>query len=282
MTVLFKTIVFLLLFFLMGVFCQEEILAGNDVAAEVGDRQISAEEFQNILIHYRLHGNTKKILQTLTLEGKDQILNAHVEEKLLSIEAKKRKIDKEPQIRQSIQNAKDKILAEALVNKEISLLDLSDAGLMTFYNENAESFITKTRVKARHINTRTEEEAETALKEIMNGRDFIEVATERNIDSSKSKGGDLGWVAKGAMVKPFEDALFSLKKGQVSDIVKTSFGYHIIKVEEIDKGKTKPFETVKEDIKKQIIDDHISQLKKELRKKYPVQINRKLLQEAKM
>ena len=79
------------------------------------------------------------------------------------------------------------------------------------------------------------------------------------------------------MVKSFEDALFSLEEGQVSDIVKTSFGFHIIKVEEIDKGKLKPFDVVKDKVKKQIIDQHISQLKENLTKKYPVKINKELL-----
>jgi peptidyl-prolyl cis-trans isomerase C len=280
MTVLFKTVVFLFLFSPVGVFCQEKLSAGSDVAAEVGNRQISAEEFQNILTHKRLRGDTKQILQTLTPEGKDQILNALVEIMLLSIEAKKRKIDEEPKVRLLIQNATDKILAEALVQRQIDELDLRDAILKKFYDNNAELFTTSPRIKARHINTRTEEEAQAALKEIMNGRDFIEVATERNIDSSKSKGGDLGWVKKGVMVKPFEDALFSLKKGQTSDIIKTSFGYHIIKVEEIEKGKIRPFDTVREEIKKRLIENHISQFKEDLKKKYPIYINTELLQKT--
>jgi peptidyl-prolyl cis-trans isomerase C len=280
MTVIIKAIVYIFLFSPAGVFCQEEMPPANDLAAEVGNRQISAEEFQNVLINHRLHGDTKQILQTLTMEGKKQILNALVEVMLISIEAKKLKIDDEPKIRLSIQNAKDKILAEALVQRKIDELNLSDSRVKKFYNNNTELFTTSPRVKAMHINTRTKEEAETALKEILNGRDFVEVATERNIDSSKSKGGNLGWVKKGVMVKPFEDALFSMKKGQTSGIIKTSFGYHIIKVEEIDKGKIRPFETVREDIKKRLIDNHISQFKEDLKKKYPVYINTELLQKA--
>ena len=116
-----------------------------------------------------------------------------------------------------------------------------------------------------------------ALSEVKSGGKFNEVAAERNIDSTKLRGGDLGWIVKGIMVKSFEDALFSLEEGQVSDIVKTSFGFHIIKVEEIDKGKLKPFDIVKDKVKKQIIDQHISQLKENLRIKYPVKINRELL-----
>jgi peptidyl-prolyl cis-trans isomerase C len=277
--------VLLTFFFILSCWSNEaisqEIKSPNTFAvAEVGDRVILDDEFQRILIQYRKSGDMKKIVNTLTADGKEAILNELVDNKLFAIEALNQGIDNDPQVKQTIQNAIDDVLAESLLKWEISRLDLSNAGLMTFYNKNAESFITRIRVKARHINTRSKEEAEATMKEIRNGRDFAEVATERNIDSSKSKGGDLGWVVKGTMVKPFEEALFSLKEGQLSGIIKTSFGFHIIKVEKIDKGKPKPFETVKDEIKKRIIGKHISQLKNELRKKYPVHINRELLQAA--
>ncbi len=260
--------------------CQETKSIGASTVAKVGDRMILDEEFQQILIQYRKSRDMKKLVNTLTAEGKESILNELVDKKLFALEALSRGIDKDPQVKQAIQNAVDTVMADFLLKKEISRLDLSDTGLMTFYNENATSFITRTRIKARHINTRSKEEAVAAMKEIENGRDFAEVASERNIDSSKSKGGYLGWVSRGIMVKSFEEALFSLQDGQRSDILKTSFGFHIIKVEEIDKGKPKPFETVKDEIKKQMIDKHISQLKDGLRRKYPVHINKKLLQAA--
>ena len=253
---------------------------GARIVAKLGDHTISIDEFQKALIFYRKGNDMKKVLETLTPEGKERILNELVETNLLAMEAKDSGLDKEPQVLQAIQNATNKILAAFLVEKEISRLDLSEAGMSKYYEENTDLFRNPDRIKARHINTRSKEEAEAAMKEIRNGRDFAEVATERNIDSSKSKGGDLGWVVKGIMVKPFEDALFSLEKEQKSDIIKTSFGYHIIKVEEIDKGKIRPFETVREDIKKRLIDNHISQFKEDLKKKYPVYINTELLQKA--
>jgi peptidyl-prolyl cis-trans isomerase C len=260
---------------------QEAIDSGDDIVASVGEAKITKQEYKNYLLLYRKSGDFKKIAETLTPVGKARILNELIEHHVLVLEAKNSGLDKDPRVRQAIESAIQNVLATSLLKKELSHLDLTDEGLRLFYRENPESFMTGKRVKARHIITKTEEEAETALNELDKGIDFIMLASERNIDSTKSKGGELGWIVKGSMVKPFEDALFSLKKAQLSDIVKTSFGFHIIKVEEIDKGKPKSFETVKDEIKKQMIEHHIFQLKDRLRGKYPVFINKKVLQAEK-
>lgn len=246
--------------------------------ASVGEATITRQEYETYLLLYRRSKDFKKIAETLTPGGKARILNELIAHHVFALEAKKRGLDKAPGVRQAIDTAIENVLAASLLKKELSHLDLTDKRLRRFYRENPELFMTGKRVKARHIITKTKKEAETALNELDKGKDFILLASERNIDSTKLKGGKLGWIVKGSMVKPFEDALFSLKEAQLSDIVKTSFGFHIIKVEEIDKGKPKPFETVKDEIETQIIDQHIGQLKDRLRGEYPVYINKKVLQ----
>ena len=243
-------------------------------------RRISAESFQEALIRLRASKDMKNMLKTLNPQGKEDILNEMIDDKLLAVDARKRKLDKDPKIQQAIQDAVDQVLAKALIQKEVSSLNLSEASLKNFYQDNAAMFRLSDRIQARHIITRTQPEAQAALDRVKAGEDFKTVASEVNIDATKSKAGDLGLVPRGIMVKPFEDALFSLSEGETSGIVKTSFGFHIILAEEIEKGQLRPFETVKEDIRQHMINTHIEQLRKNLREKYHVWINRELLEKS--
>ena len=88
------------------------------------------------------------------------------------------------------------------------------------------------QIRASHILVSTLDEAKTVISELEDGKDFAKLAKKYSSCPSKEQGGDLGFFSKGQMVKEFEDAAFSLKKGEISDPVKTQFGYHIIKLTE--------------------------------------------------
>jgi parvulin-like peptidyl-prolyl isomerase len=95
--------------------------------------------------------------------------------------------------------------------------------------------MTDEQVHARHILLETEEEAQTVLAQLEAGEDFVSLAQELSTDeSTREDGGDLGWFPRGMMVPEFEEATFALQPGETSDIVQTSFGYHIILIEERD------------------------------------------------
>ena len=89
-------------------------------------------------------------------------------------------------------------------------------------------------VRARHILVKTEDEAKKLLEEIKAGKSFGDAAKEVSLCPSGRDGGDLGFFGKGMMVKPFEDAAFALKEGEVSEPVETQFGWHLIKLTGID------------------------------------------------
>jgi len=110
----------------------------------------------------------------------------------------------------------------------------------------------KPEIKASHILVKDEATAKKVKEELGQGKSFEELAKQYSEDTSKEKGGDLGFFGPGKMVKEFEDAAYKLKKDEVSEPVKTQFGYHIIKVTDI-KEPEKSFEQSKADIKKELI-----------------------------
>jgi peptidyl-prolyl cis-trans isomerase D len=141
-------------------------------------------------------------------------------------------------------------------------LTLSEADLRKQYDANRDNFRTPERVRVRHILVKTmdkpkeedeklKKKAEDLLKQIRGGADFAELAKKNSEDTvSAAKGGDLDWVQRGQMVKPFEDAAFSLKPKQISDVIKTEFGYHVVEVTAKEEARMKPFEEVRESIQK--------------------------------
>lgn len=124
------------------------------------------------------------------------------------------------------------------------LAEPTEADLRAFYDDNPEQFQRPEQVKASHILFMVEadageaakaakrKEAEEVLAQIKGGADFAALAREHSDCPSSSQGGDLGFFGRGQMVPPFEEAAFALRPGQMSGIVETRFGYHIIKVEE--------------------------------------------------
>lgn len=135
-----------------------------------------------------------------------------------------------------------------------------DATLQRTYAENIDSYKIPERVNARHILVMTQgkpkedanklkAKAEDLLAKLRGGADFAELAKTSSDDSgSGQKGGELGWLTRGQTVKEFEDAAFSLPPGQISGIVTSSFGYHIIQVNAHEPGRTRPFEEVKPEL----------------------------------
>lgn len=145
---------------------------------------------------------------------------------------------------------------------------ISDAAVADFYEKNASQFATPEMVRARHILIRSDDKAspedqakaKTRIEEIAQrikaGEDFGEVAKETSEDpGSGAQGGELGWFEKGRMVPEFEKAAFALKPGDVSEPVKTQFGYHLIQLEEHKDAGQKPLDEVKDQIRQRLAQD---------------------------
>ncbi|MGA1863939.1 MAG: peptidylprolyl isomerase [bacterium] len=140
-------------------------------------------------------------------------------------------------------------------NEEVSENEIKD-----FYDNHPENFQTPERIQASHILIKIDPEDTPEVKEqkrqklsdirkqIEDGADFAQLAREYSDCPSKSRGGDLGMFERGRMVKPFEDAAFQLKVGEVSDIVETQFGLHLIKLTDHQEGQAMPLENAREKI----------------------------------
>lgn len=122
-------------------------------------------------------------------------------------------------------------LYQNLLAYEISTKDvvLTDDQIAKDYEDNKDYYLEPAQVKASHILVRTKEEAQAVLDELKKGADFVSLAKARSIDTGTAEyGGDLGYFGKGEMIAAFEEAAFALSPGQLSGIIETEYGFHII------------------------------------------------------
>jgi peptidyl-prolyl cis-trans isomerase D len=136
-------------------------------------------------------------------------------------------------------------------------VDVTDEDLRQAYEEERERFQTAEERRVRHILIEVadgqEDAARTAAQgvetRLRNGEDFAAVAAEVSADAgTKTQGGDLGWIGRGMLVGPFEDTLFAMQVGDISAPVRTEFGFHIIRLDEVRAGEEQPFEAVRDEL----------------------------------
>ncbi|WP_136516180.1 peptidylprolyl isomerase [Geomonas edaphica] len=169
-----------------------------------------------------------------------------------------------------------------------SKVQVAEADAKKFYDDNRTKYFEQgAQVRASHILIGTKEsaskeereqakaKAEALLERIKKGEDFAEIAKKESTCPSKDKGGDLGFFGQGDMVPPFEKAAFALKPGEISGLVSTVFGYHIIKLTEANPPRVQPFDEVKakivEYLKREKVRAEIPALIKELREKAKIE-----------
>ncbi len=181
-------------------------------------------------------------------EGKKRYLDSLILREIIYHEAEKEGITKEPSIVNRIEDTKKKVVIEEYLKRKIEGgLSPSEKDTDAFYQANKDAFDNAESIRVRHILVKTQEEAEKIGKLLADGEDFAKLARENSICPTASEGGDLGYFKRGDMVEEFDKAAFELKKpGDISPIVQTRFGFHVIQLVDKDQLMEK-FNTEKRD-----------------------------------
>lgn len=148
---------------------------------------------------------------------------------------------------------------------------VDEAEARKIFEENISKVKPEQEISARHILVDTEEEAKEVKAQLEGGADFAKLATEKSKDKN-AEGGSLGFFSRGQMLKPFEDAAFALDVGEISEPVKTSFGWHIIEVQEKRNQELPSFEDVKDPIISQLVVRKAQSVIGDLRSKAKIEI----------
>lgn len=260
----------------------EDVPGADPVVITVGDERITKSEFERLIA--ALPDQARAQAQG---PGKKKVAEQIAELKALAQEARKRGVDRKPETKQLIAFQTDNLLANSLYRDIAATAKPDEAADRAYYDQHKNEF---EQVKASHILIRfkgspvqlkpnqkdlTEEEAlakaQDLRKRLAAGEDFAKLATAESDDSTAAaKGGSLGSFSHGQMVPAFEQAAFSLPVRQISEPVKTQFGYHLIRVEghEIQK-----FEDVQPVIEQRLKPEMARKAVDEIRKQTPVSLN---------
>jgi peptidyl-prolyl cis-trans isomerase C len=247
----------------------------NKVIVTIGDQKITVGEYENLI-----NALPAQYQASARGAGKRAFAERIVELKILAGEAEKRKLDQEPKTKEEIAFQRDNLLAQAMFENLQNSAKVDAAAVEKYYNEHKSEFEV---LKARHILIRVKgapmqaapgkpelsdpealAKAQAIRKKLVAGEAFAALAKAESDDSgSAAQGGELGEFRKGMMVPPFEEAAFAAKIGEVTEPVKTPFGYHLIEVES---HVVKPLPEVRADIEKKLRPALASEMVASLRK----------------
>ena len=192
--------------------------------------------------------------QQLTGDAKRDYLVFYVADVMLVAKAAEgKKVGDQKEFKSRLAFIRNKLLMETLLQQE-GKAALTDAAMKKVYDDAVKQMGAEQEVRARHILVPTEDEAKAVLAEIKKGADFAELAKQKSKDpGAAAEGGDLGYFGKEQMVPEFAETAFKMDKGQMSDPVKTQFGWHIIKVEDKRAKPVPEFTQVKEQVETYVV-----------------------------
>lgn len=182
-------------------------------------------------------------------KGKQTLCEELIKQELIHIDALDKKFNENESFKKEMDEITRSILAKYYLNDLFSNIEVSDKEIEDYYNENKNLYMSKYKFRAKHILVETEQKAFDLKKEYENGKSFEDLAKDNSLCPSKEVGGDLGEFSQGNMVLEFENACIEAKVNEVTDPIKTQFGYHLIKLLSKDEPKQLELQNVKDEIK---------------------------------
>ena len=253
----------------------EIILPPETILASFGGQTITLGEFNQLW---------EEVPEDYKLElDKSMALDQMISEKLLIQEAKNMGLEEDSDVLEQIKKITEQILVQVLIEREIlDKIKINDEEILEYYEQNKDSFTEKEQVYLYNILLETEEEAQNVLEQLKAGGDFSEIAKEKSTGPSAAQGGDLGYLAKGTIILEIEEVIFALELEELSEVIKTDFGFHILKITEKKPETVKTLEEVKEDIIQILLpnkqNEAFENLLEELKGKAEIEINEEALQ----
>ena len=258
----FLLISFLIIIASSCVFAAESADITDKVLARVGSHDITESEALEFIKPF---GQQAAMLYA-SEQGRKMVIDDLISMRLYALDAEEKKLDQNPTM-----------LAQVAMREVIKDISVTEDEVKKFYEDNQKLFTQPERVSASHILVSDDETLAKVQSELKAGKSFDAVAKEFSIDpGSASNGGDLGEFPKGVMVPEFEKAAFELKNpGDVSEPVKSQFGWHVIKLGEHIPESVMPFEQVKDHIEQEVREKKTQEVlqarSKELEDKYTVE-----------
>ena len=224
---------------------------GGKELVKINDASISLEEFYQMSEKQPLEGK----MRLLNEKGlRDFFENYVITREVLYQEAKKKGLDKNKEILAKVEDFRRAMVIDALLGEVIQeKSEPSENEIRQYHKENEALFTEPQEIKIRHIFVTSEAILKDVLTKLSKGESFEKLASTYNVDKTREDGGNLGYIRRGQLspsFAQFEEAAFSLKKrGDVSEVVRSPYGFHLIRLEDMKGTFLRPFDQVKEKIR---------------------------------
>ncbi len=237
--------------------------------ATVNGKTISKKTFEAYVLHKQ-----KQDPKFDSKKGREILIQELVNRELMFQDALKKKLDKDKDVLFQLKQHRIDLLIKHAIRKTMLSTPITDTELKLEYDRRVKSANVK-EFKARHILLKKEAKAKSIIKELKNGKDFIKLAKAYSTGPTGKNGGDLGWFNARQMVPEFSKAVAKMKKGSYTKTpVKTKFGWHVIKLEDIRKMEPPKFKDIKKQVRIIMQNKKLQEYIAKLRKKSKIKINK--------